>query len=111
MNLEDDAFPLRTNYELTRILSAYNGSNDVQISKHFSRFESFISQSYKENKQTNSLDLTQFNKTVVPHNLTIVMGSKFNVLSRNFCEYGINDEKSKDFLKWLEDTLSSQIRF
>lgn len=111
MNSEDEAFPLRTNFELTRILSVYNGSNDVQISKDYGHYKSFIEHSYKENKQTNNVPLTKFNKSVAPHNFTFVMGSKYNILSRSFCEYGIRDEKAKDLLKWLEDTLSSHMRF
>ena len=111
MNLEDEAFPLRTNFELTRILSAYNGSNDVQITKNFGRPKPFITHSYKENKQTNSVQMTEFNKSVAPHNFTIVRGSEYNILSRSFCEYGISGEKGKDLLKWFEDTLFSHMRF
>jgi len=37
INLVGRDFPLRTNYELVRILTAYNGSNDVDGSRMFSK--------------------------------------------------------------------------
>jgi hypothetical protein len=106
LNMASSEFPLRTNYELTRILTAYNGSNEVEIVKYISRKR--IDFSWRENKQTNQIEmiLGVENKTVAPHNFTIVKGYAYCVLSRQFCEYAIRNEKVKDLLKWGEDTWS-----
>lgn len=89
-------FPLRTNYELTRILTAYNGSNEVEIVKGINRR---IKKSWIENKQRNRMQSTSVNKSIAPHNITIAKGYAYCILNRQFCEYAIRDEKVKDLLK------------
>jgi hypothetical protein len=104
LNMAGSEFPLRTNYELTRILTAYNGSNEVEIIKGINRRR--IEKSWIENKQTNRMESTSINKSVAPHNFTIAKGYAFCVLNRQFCEYAVCNEKVKDLLKWGEDTYS-----
>lgn len=109
LNLDDDAFPLRTNYELTQILTAYNGSNEMAIFKNYERDNYEFS--WIEDKNINQMNSTSAKKSPAPHNFTVVSGSYYYILNRDFCEYGIrSSETSRDLLKWLEDTKLPEIR-
>lgn len=102
MSIDEYDFPLRTNYELTRILTAYNGSNEVEIIKE--NLDELVNKSWIENKKTNSLEPGTQIKSAVPHNFTLAIGYPLNVLSREFCQYATSNKKVNDLLKWLEDT-------
>lgn len=99
--MEEFDFPLRTNYELTRILTAYNGSNEIEIIKD--DLGELISKSWIENRKTNLIEPGTKSKSAVPHNFTLVTGYPFNVMSREFCQYATSNEKVNDLLQWLED--------
>lgn len=97
-------FPLRTNYELTRILSIYNGSNEIEIIRNFPKNR--IAYSWRKNETENKMIKTTIRKSNPPHNFTIVKGYAYCVLHRNFVEYAVRDSKARDLLKWGEDTFS-----
>lgn len=88
-------FPLRTNYELTRILHIYNGSSEIEISNdmHFERIE----YSLFESKQLDNLIMDTMNPS---HGYKIVKGSSNGVMSRQFVTYAVEDQKAKDLLEW-----------
>lgn len=102
--MDEYDFPLRTNFELTRILTAYNGSNEVEVIKE--NLDELVNRSWIENKKTNSLEPGTKIKSAVPHNFILVIGYPLNVLSRQFCQYATSNKKVKDLLKWLEDASS-----
>ena len=97
-------FPLRTNYELTRILTAYNGSNEIEIVKNI--YPNRIKYRFIEDAEKNLVLETNDLKTDPPHNFTIAKGYAFCVISRNFAEYAIWDDNVKDLLEWGKDTFS-----
>ena len=75
-----DEFPLKTNYEMVRILNVYNGINDVQIlNSHHERYSML---------------------EPPPHNYSIRKGSNSAVLSREFVGYVLKNDKVQDLIRW-----------
>lgn len=97
-------FPLRTNYELMRILKVYNGSNEIEIIKRINIDR--IKLSWVESKEKNKIIKTNRTKKAPPHGFIIVKGYAYCVLYRDFVEYAITDPKAKDLLIWGQDTFS-----
>jgi hypothetical protein len=95
---------LRTNYELTRILKVYNGSNEIEIIKKI--ILERVKFSWVESKEKNKVIKTNRTKIAAPHNYTIVKGYAYVVLNRGFIEYALRDKKAQDLLKWGQDTWS-----
>ena len=102
LNMASSEFPLKTNYELTRILHVYNGTNEVEIIKIFgmSRVDKSWQVSDGVIKQTN------ISKSAPPHGFRIVKGSAYCVLSREFIAYVMASKQAKDLLAWGQDTYS-----
>ncbi|ELU04293.1 hypothetical protein CAPTEDRAFT_85696, partial [Capitella teleta] len=105
LNLAGQAFPLKTNAEMVKILKIYNGVNDIEgiygARVHRSRFEN----EYLEvNKKT--LKKTGAKNPQPPHDIDIVRGSAYGVFSREFVHYIITDAYAIDLLKWSEKTYS-----
>ena len=105
MNVVSSEFPLRTQNELTQILTVYNGSNDVEMILNYRGFDIRTGSRWIENRETNDLEATDKKKTDPPY-YKLVKGSAFTVLHRKFIEYALTDQRAQDFLKWLEDTYS-----
>lgn len=82
INLTGQEFPLRTNYELVKILDSINGANLVE--------------------GTVKRDNTDRWKDVgpPPHGITPTKGSIHVVLSRRFVDSAINSKIGKDLLDW-----------
>ena len=95
-------FMLKTNYELTRILQIYNGTNEVEIKKLAETNR--INYSWKE--VNGELESTNRTKTPPPHNYKIVKGSAYCVLSREFVEKTLKNQNARDLLAWGADTYS-----
>lgn len=95
-------FPLRTSYELTRILHVYNGSNEIEIIKR--TIPSRIN--FKWIEKNDELVKTNLSKTAPPHGYRIVKGYAYVVLARDFVEYAIRDKRAIDLLEWGRDTWS-----
>ena len=102
LNMASSEFPLRTNYELTRILHAYNGTNEVEIKKLVERYR--VSQSWQE--ANGDIENTHRAKTPPPHGYHIYKGSAYCVLSRNFVEFVVTNKNASDLLAWAVDTYS-----
>ncbi|KAL8596037.1 hypothetical protein ACOMHN_021077 [Nucella lapillus] len=88
INLTGQEFPLRTNYELVRILSAYKGTNDVEAM--------LPSKAYIDYRWKKYLP--------APHNLTLLKGSVHVAASRGFVDYILHSPIARDFREWCKPT-------
>jgi hypothetical protein len=107
LNLASTEFPLRTNYELAKILHMFNGANDIEVMTNFQKER--VKFSWRVNKDENSSDYlvrTKRLKTEVPHNYTIVKGITYCSFSRKFVEYVLINPYAQNLLAWSEDTYS-----
>ena len=108
LNLASTEFPLRTNYELARILSVFNGANDIEVLSNFQKDRILnrwiVKKSPKTNKET--LIKTKLLKSSVPHNFTIVKGITYCSFSRKFVEYVLTNHFANNLLQWSRDTYS-----
>ncbi len=80
IHMSGNEMPLRTNYELVKILNIYNGTNEVEIKNDSQERYSYLS--------------------LPPHNYSIYKGSTNGVLSRQFVEYVLTNERVKDLIEW-----------
>ncbi|KAL8596050.1 hypothetical protein ACOMHN_021090 [Nucella lapillus] len=88
INLTGQEFPLRTNYELVRILSAYNGANDIA--------------GFLPDKHTIWYRWKRF--LPAPHNISLYKGSVHIVASRGFVDYILHSPIARDFREWCKPT-------
>lgn len=91
INLTGQEFPLRTNYELVRILQAYNGANDIQGIVSRSEIQHF----YKWRWKTAGAP---------PHNISPIKASVHVVVNRGFVDYVLHDQRAHDLLNWTRQT-------
>ncbi|XP_074659158.1 beta-1,3-galactosyl-O-glycosyl-glycoprotein beta-1,6-N-acetylglucosaminyltransferase-like [Tubulanus polymorphus] len=85
INLTGQEAPLKTNYELVKILKIYNGANDVEGTIKRRNVQRF---SYAKDHP-------------VPINVTLVKGSVHITASRAFVEFVIGDKKAIQLRDWL----------
>jgi hypothetical protein len=104
INMAGSEFPLRTNYELVRILKKFNGSNVIEIQKKMNW--SRVKKSWIFHLNSERPANTNKNKIDPPHNFTIIKNSAYNVFHRNFLKYALFDKKAIDLLDWANDTYS-----
>ncbi|XP_059145298.1 beta-1,3-galactosyl-O-glycosyl-glycoprotein beta-1,6-N-acetylglucosaminyltransferase-like [Physella acuta] len=85
INLTGQEFPLRTNYELVKILRALNGSNDVtgSLKHNFTK---------------------RWRGTKPPHGIRPVKGSVHITVNRHFVDYILHNETARDLLNWTRHT-------
>jgi hypothetical protein len=102
INMASSEFPLRTNYELVKILKMYNGSNEIEILNALSHRTKYI---YKVD-YNGQLKSTNSTKSKPPHNYTIRKGSAYGVFSYKFIEYVLTNKQTNDFINWINDTYS-----
>ncbi|KAH3706326.1 hypothetical protein DPMN_065711 [Dreissena polymorpha] len=86
INLTGQEFPLRTNYELVRILQAYNGSNDI---------EGTFKRANRDRWQKAGAP---------PHNITAFKGSVHVAVNRGFVDFLLHDQRAHDLLNWTRQT-------
>ncbi|XP_067671806.1 beta-1,3-galactosyl-O-glycosyl-glycoprotein beta-1,6-N-acetylglucosaminyltransferase-like [Haliotis asinina] len=86
INLTGQEFPLKTNYELVKILQAYNGTNDI------------FGTSRRANKGRWSGALP------APHAITPMKGPVHVIASRGFVEFVLHSHVAHDFLQWTTKT-------
>ncbi|XP_061192206.1 beta-1,3-galactosyl-O-glycosyl-glycoprotein beta-1,6-N-acetylglucosaminyltransferase-like [Saccostrea echinata] len=86
INLTGQEFPLRTNYELVKILKIFNGSNEGEgILKRVNKDRwAYAGQP--------------------PHKIRPIKGAVHVTVNRKFVEYAINNPVAKDFLAWVQKT-------
>ncbi|XP_025102191.1 beta-1,3-galactosyl-O-glycosyl-glycoprotein beta-1,6-N-acetylglucosaminyltransferase-like isoform X2 [Pomacea canaliculata] len=82
INLTGQEFPLRTNFELVRILTAYNGANDLEGTV----------------KRANKGRWASAGSP--PHGIAPVKGSVHIVVNRDFVDYVLHSPVAQDFLNW-----------
>ncbi|KAJ8315953.1 hypothetical protein KUTeg_005967 [Tegillarca granosa] len=86
INLTGQEYPLRTNYELVKILKVYDGANDA---------EGIIKRANKERWQ---------NVEPAPHGITPIKGSLHITANRAFVDYVLHNETAQVFLNWTKKT-------
>lgn len=108
INLPSQAYPLKTNAEIVKILKIYNGSNDIEGITGTRMLPERYQYSYHVVTSNNKrvIENTYRKKTPPPHNIQIVKGSAYGVFSRAFVQFVMTDGRVQDFKKWLEDTNS-----
>jgi beta-1,3-galactosyl-O-glycosyl-glycoprotein beta-1,6-N-acetylglucosaminyltransferase/N-acetyllactosaminide beta-1,6-N-acetylglucosaminyltransferase/mucin type N-acetylglucosaminyltransferase 3 len=109
INTAANAYPLKTNAEITKILKIYNGANDVKATVYGSslRWEyKHIEPDVVHGDPDGEVIRTQQHLPPPPHNLTIVKGSAYAVFSRGFVDYIVNDKVAQDYLRFCRDTFS-----
>ncbi|RUS71568.1 hypothetical protein EGW08_020671 [Elysia chlorotica] len=84
LTLTGQEFPLKTNFELVKILKAFNGANNQ---------EGTIETAEKERWEVPP-----------PHGIRPVKGSIHTIINRATVDFIINSPVAKDFLAWLWDT-------
>ena len=115
INLASQDFPLKTNYEMVKILTLYNGSNDIEgidgnrILR--GRFKYKFQLVKKRSRAKPSLKKTSELKLDPPHGIKIVRGSAYGIFSRDFVQFIIEDKRSQDLLEWSKDTYSPDEHF
>ncbi|KAK2174637.1 hypothetical protein NP493_787g01058 [Ridgeia piscesae] len=94
INVAGEAFPLRTNAEIVKILKIYNGANDIEgvYGRRIKRFR--------------KLRKTGQKNPPIPHHFDVVKGSAYGIFSRAFVEFLLTDTKAKDLLQWSRKTYS-----
>ena len=109
LNLASSELPLRTNLELVEILNIFKGSNDIHevfstIDERRFKFKHFTYIDLRE--RTGHIVHTKKEKEEPPDGLTITKGNAYNVFSRAFVEFALDNAIAKDLLAWSADTLT-----
>ena len=104
INVAGQAFPLRTNLELVRILKLYNGYNDIEA-LYRRTIRRRINYEWNETESKGMVKTGQ-KKGPPPHNIEIVRGSAYGVFSRAFVEFVLTDQKAIDLLEWSRTSYS-----
>ncbi|XP_053381569.1 beta-1,3-galactosyl-O-glycosyl-glycoprotein beta-1,6-N-acetylglucosaminyltransferase-like [Mercenaria mercenaria] len=86
INLTGQEFPLRTNYEIAKILRALRGHNNIGCSKNFEHYRLRTS-------------------GPPPHGLEVYKASTHVILTRKFVEYLLTDEIAHRVLMWSRKLL------
>ncbi|KAL3870458.1 hypothetical protein ACJMK2_038521 [Sinanodonta woodiana] len=86
INLTGQEFPLRTNYELVKILSVYDGANDI-----------FGSTDRKWHTRWKDAGKP-------PYNIRPLKGSVHIVANRDFVDFLINNRIAQEFYNWTKKT-------
>ncbi|KAK3590245.1 hypothetical protein CHS0354_041319 [Potamilus streckersoni] len=109
INLPSQQFPLKTNFELVKILNSFNGTNNIEGIIGPRRLDFRFKYHYKYVSGSNmkpKLVRTTKAKPPPPFNISIVKGSAYGVFSRNFVEFILTDRKAVAFLDWTRDIYS-----
>ncbi|XP_025105616.1 beta-1,3-galactosyl-O-glycosyl-glycoprotein beta-1,6-N-acetylglucosaminyltransferase-like [Pomacea canaliculata] len=84
INLTGQEFPLKTNLEIVRILTAYNGANDI---------EGTVERANKGRWASAGPP---------PHGIVPVKGSVHIAVNRDFVDYVLHSPVAQDFLNWTQ---------
>lgn len=110
INLPSQEFPIKTNYDIVKILKLYNGANDISgftISRTFPNRYTFR-YVYKRvgNRVKPKIYKTNTVKDSPPYNVSIVKGSAYGVFSRAFVEFVTENRIARELLDWFRDVYS-----
>lgn len=109
LNMAASEFPIMTNLQIVKILKEFDGANDIHEvfttldqerfkKKHFTYID------MRSNK--GHIIHTKQTKEDPPHGLTITKGNAYNVFSRAFIEFVLEDGVARDLLGWSADTFT-----
>lgn len=109
INVAGQAFPLKTNSEMVKILKIYNGANDIEgiYGKRVLRSR-FLNEWLEVDVNTSRPTMKKTGKQnpPTPFDIDIVRGSAYGVFSREFVEFLLNDKKARALLTWSKHTWS-----
>ncbi|XP_060593265.1 beta-1,3-galactosyl-O-glycosyl-glycoprotein beta-1,6-N-acetylglucosaminyltransferase-like [Ruditapes philippinarum] len=109
INMAASEFPIMTNLQTVQILNEFNGANDIH-----EVFITMDSQRFKQ-KHFTYIDIksksgyiihTKRAKERPPYGLKITKGNAYNVFSRAFVVFVLEDERARALLAWSTDTLT-----
>ncbi|ELU11398.1 hypothetical protein CAPTEDRAFT_83082, partial [Capitella teleta] len=103
INLTGQEFPLKTNWDIVRILKVYRGANNMEGTVKRSP------KAQKEMKKNRNILEFKFKKILLlkckpPYGITLTKGSVHITASRAFVDFAINNHTAQKFGKWLRDT-------
>ena len=101
-NLASTEFPLKTNYEIVKILKLYNGANDIEVIQRV--YEPYVK--YKWIVKNGSVVRTNIKNEAPPHSFSLAKGLAYGVFSYDFIYYTINNDYSKDLLQYVKNVYS-----
>ena len=105
INIASQAFPLKTNAEIVKILQIYNGSNDIEGQYFDSRMKDHrIDHEWVE--KDGHVVLTGHKNADPPHGIRLAKGSAYGTFSRGFVEFLLNNTMARDLLEWSRHTYS-----
>ncbi|XP_059165326.1 beta-1,3-galactosyl-O-glycosyl-glycoprotein beta-1,6-N-acetylglucosaminyltransferase-like [Physella acuta] len=85
INLTGQEFPLKTNYELVKILKSFNGANSINGTVKYARPR-------------------RWRKKLPPLGLRVVKGSVHIVANRDYVDFVLHNETAQIFLYWTKGT-------
>ncbi|XP_050410603.1 beta-1,3-galactosyl-O-glycosyl-glycoprotein beta-1,6-N-acetylglucosaminyltransferase 3 [Patella vulgata] len=103
LNFAASEMPLKSNIEMVQTLKLFHGANDIhevfaKRVKHRYLYKYII--------VNNHIQRGREFLAPPPFNLTIVKGQAYNIFSREFVEFSMNNKIARRFLKWCGDTYS-----
>ncbi|XP_070576022.1 N-acetyllactosaminide beta-1,6-N-acetylglucosaminyl-transferase-like [Ptychodera flava] len=108
INLSGQEYPLRTNLEIVRSLNALDGKNDVSsipnVVPYRQEFVHVI-----ENGVLVKTDETR--SSIPPANISLYYGEAHVILSRDFVDFVLTDEKAGILLSWLKGSDTPEEHF
>ncbi|XP_069507214.1 beta-1,3-galactosyl-O-glycosyl-glycoprotein beta-1,6-N-acetylglucosaminyltransferase 7-like [Ambystoma mexicanum] len=109
INLCGQDYPLKTNREIIQYLKRkWNGLNVTPGVLQPEHMKHRTQVSYKEfvNVGVSYVYPTSRRKTPPPHNITLYFGTAYYMLTRQFANFILRDQRATDLLEWSKDTFS-----
>ncbi|KAH9513176.1 Beta-1,3-galactosyl-O-glycosyl-glycoprotein beta-1,6-N-acetylglucosaminyltransferase 4 [Bulinus truncatus] len=108
INMPGQQFPLRTNFELVKILKSYNGTNDIEGNKDLMGWRILWIHSYNRINNTDRFEVIQSKvlNALAPHGLQVVKGSAYGTFSREFLLFMRGSPVALDLLHWSKNIYS-----
>ena len=105
LNLAGQEYPLKTNFEMVKILKEMKGANDIETYDHPVYLDWRIQKSYSVTG--NSL-AENGKKSVMPYNINISKGSAYGLFTRNFVDFLLHDRIAKEIIQYFNDTFAPE---
>ncbi|RXM32957.1 Beta-1,3-galactosyl-O-glycosyl-glycoprotein beta-1,6-N-acetylglucosaminyltransferase [Acipenser ruthenus] len=97
-------FPIKTNLEIVKILKGLNGRNSLETETMPSHKEARWKKHYEV--ADGSINKKNIDKAPPPIETPVFAGGAYIVVSRNFIEHILEDQKILKFMDWAYDTYS-----